>query len=410
MPDFFDVVIIGGGPAGMMAGISAADKNARVCLIERNPTLGKKLLLTSKGRCNLTTNKSIPEIVNVFGKQGRFLYGALTRFSNEDLVKFLNDRGVATNLERGGRIFPASNTAVTILNCLKNELIKKKVSIVYNCRITKISKTNNVFSVTSLNKKTFFAHKIIIATGGKSYPETGSTGDGYCLANKLGHAILPLRPALVPLLVKDKEIRSLAGLTLKNVNLSFISNQKQIVSFFGEMLFTHKGISGPIVLKASKIIGEKLKNKEKITAHIDLKPGLDQKTLRARIQRERQMLAKKEYQSLLKELLPKSLISLAAQKTHLNKHQKVAELTKEEINFLIAWLKDFSFEINDIAPIEEGIVTSGGVDIREINSQTMESKLVAGLYFAGEIIGLDGPTGGFNLQKAFSTGWLAGHF
>lgn len=408
MPDVFDVIIIGAGPAGMMAGISAAKANAKVCLIERNPVLGKKLLLTGKGRCNLTTDKSVAEIVEAFDRKGRFLYGALARFSNEDLIKFLNNRGVVTKVERGGRIFPASNTALTILNCLKNELIKKKVTVVYHCRIAKIAKTGNLFHLTSLDKKSFSAKKIIIATGGKSYPQTGSTGDGYRLAKELGHTITPLRPALVPLLTNDAGIRSLAGLTLKNITLLLKADGEKIVSLFGEMLFTHEGISGPVVLKASQKVGEELAAGHKVFAHIDLKPALDQKTLKNRIQRERQLLGKKEYQSLLKELLPRLLIPLAIKKTHIDKHRKVAELTREEIRVLIAFLKDFSFEVNDIAPIEEGIITGGGVDLSELDSRTMESKIIPGLYFCGEIIDLAGPTGGFNLQKAFSTGWLSG--
>lgn len=410
MNNSFEVAVIGGGPAGMMAAIEAASNGAQVCLLERNTILGQKLLLSGKGRCNLTTNKTIPQIVEAFGKKGEFLYSALSRFSNQDLIKFFNDRGVATKLERGERIFPASDTAVSILNCLKSELTKLKVTIIHNFRVVKISRIEDSFKLLSENKKIVLAKKIIIATGGKSYPATGSTGDGYRLATILGHKIVPIKPALVPLIVNDQKIRFLSGLTLKNVRLTFYAqgNQK-IISLFGEMLFTHKGISGPIVLTASKTIGLALEKGIKVFASIDLKPVLDIKTLKERVWRERQKLGKKEYQSLLKELLPKSLIPIFILKTGIKKHKKVADLTKKEIDCIIANLKDFSFPIDDIASVETGIATAGGVDISQIDSRSMASKLVPGLYFAGEVIGLDGPTGGFNLQKAFSTGWLTGH-
>jgi predicted Rossmann fold flavoprotein len=408
--NYFDVVVIGGGPAGMMAAIAAATNGVDICLLERNSSLGQKLLLTGKGRCNLTTNKTVPQIVEAFGQQGKFLYSALARFSNTDLIKFFNSRGVATKLERGGRIFPATDTAVSILNCLKKELSKLKVNVIYNFRAVKITQDKDFFKLLSSDKKVVLAKKIILATGGKSYPATGSTGDGYRLATSLGHKIIPPRSALVPLIVKDEKIRFLAGLTLKNVRLSFLGpNNKQILSLFGEMLFTHKGISGPIVLTASKTIGLNLEKGIKITASIDLKPVLDIKTLRERIWRERQKLGKNEYQTLLKELFPKSLIPIFILKSGVKKHKKVAELTKEEIDKTIATLKDFSFSVDGVAPVESGIVTAGGVDITQIDSRSMASRVVPGLYFAGEAIGLDGPTGGFNLQKAFSTGWLAGY-
>ncbi|MBU0618645.1 NAD(P)/FAD-dependent oxidoreductase [Patescibacteria group bacterium] len=405
MKRLFELAVIGGGPAGMMAAIAAGKK---VCLIEKNQALGQKFLLTGKGRCNLTNIKEIPEFIDQFGQKGRFLYSALTKFSNQDLISFLSNRGIKTKVERGGRVFPENDQAGTILNCLKQELARKKVTIVYNFSVKKLTSQTNLFKISSQDKEVVLAKKVVLATGGKSYPATGSTGDGYFLAKKLGHKIAPLQPALAALIVRNPEIRSLAGLSLKNVQLNISAEQTKLVSFFGEMLFTHQGISGPIVLKSSKQVFQAIKQGKQIVAAIDLKPALNEKILKQRIYREIKKAPKKEYQSLLKTLLPKLLINLAIEKTAIEQHRKNGSLTKQEVLRLRQFLKSFSFEIHQVAPIETAIVTSGGVDVSQIDSRTMESKLVPGLFFAGEIIALDGPTGGFNLQKAFSTGYLAG--
>ena len=407
MRSVFDVAITGGGPAGMMAGISAKKSGNKVCILEKNSTLGRKLLLTGKRRCNFTTSKEVPEIVEVFGKQGKFLYGALSRFSNKDLVDFFENRGVKTKIERGNRVFPESNKAITILNCLENELKKKKVEIFFEFNVRKIIKRPDYFYISS-KEEIIKAKKIIIATGGKSYPETGSTGDGYRFAEILGHKIIKPKPALVGLVVKDKKINFLAGLSLKNISLDFFSGDKVFVKEFGEMLFTHIGISGPCVLKSSKNVYEKLKGQEEVFAKIDLKPGLDNKKLKQRIYREISEFPKKEYQSLLKTLLPKSLINYVVYKTNVDKHKKASLLDKAEILKLIEFLKDWRFKIDAVEPLKKAIITNGGVDINEINPKTMQSKKLENLYFAGEIISLVGPTGGYNLQKAFSTGWVAG--
>ena len=486
----------------MMAGISAKNSENKVCILEKNRSLGKKLLLTGKGRCNLTTSKEIPEIIDAFGKKGKFLYGALTRFSNQHLMLFFEKRGVKLKVERGSRVFPESDKALTILNCLRNELKKKDVKIYFNFDVAKVRinksfallKTftfeespstspirprahgrevratseeakvqnlkikNHLFKVIG-GSQAILAKKLIIATGGKSYPQTGSTGDGYRLAKKLGHTIIPLSPALSALIVNNKKVRSLAGLSLKNVKLTVLSNKKKVGAMLGEMLFTHSGISGPIVLAMSKLIFAELQKKNKIEVSIDLKPGLDVephgqspwlqstaggtrrsltplrlkatrglpfsppstgrthgfrrrrvKSLRKRIQREMELIGKKEYHSLLKKLLPNSLICLAIELTAVDRNKKVGSLTRGEQKRLLTFLKGFSFKIDRVAPIETAMVTSGGVNIKEIDPKSMQSKIVPNLFFAGEIISLDGPTGGYNLQKAFSSGWVAGKF
>ena len=407
MNNVFDTAIIGGGPAGMMAGITAKTDENNIVILEKNQFLGKKLLLTGKGRCNLTTAKEIPQIVDAFGKKGKFLYGALTRFSNKNLRQFFEKRGVKLKIERGDRVFPQSNKSITILNCLKKELKKKNVQIYFKFNVNRVTVKNNLFNLVS-KKETILAKKLIIATGGQSYPQTGSTGDGYKFAQSFGHKIIKPRPALVPLIVADRNITSLAGLSLKSVDLYFSTENKVFSKNFGEMLFTHQGISGPIVLKSSKEVYKQLNKRKRVLAQIDLKPALNKNVLKKRIHREIHKMPKKEYQSLLKVLLPRLLISCALKITKIDKRQKNADLTEIQINNLINFLKDFSFEITGVRPLEEAIVTSGGIDINEINSKTMESKIVPNLFFAGEIIALDGPTGGYNLQKAFSTGWTAG--
>ena len=392
----------------MMAAIAAAKESLRVAILERNASLGKKLLLTGKGRCNFTTTNEIDEIVDAFGKKGKFLYPALNRFSNYDLIDFFNQRGVVTKVERGKRVFPENDRALTILNCLKAEVKRRKISIVYNFRAVKVTFQDKFLQITCQSGRKITTQNLIIATGGKSYPETGSTGDGYRLAAALGHKINPLTPALAPLFIKNQDIRLLAGLSLKNVRLSIKAGGKEVISLFGEMLFTHQGISGPIVLETSKEVYLQLRKKQKVEAIIDLKPALDEKTLKTRIYRDIHQLPKKEVKALLKGLLPRLLIPLAIKKTRIDGHRQNSLLTKEEVLRLIDFLKNFAFQIDGVAPLKEAIVTSGGVDISQIDPRTMESKLVRNLFFAGEIIDLDGPTGGYNLQKAFSTGWLAG--
>jgi len=409
MHNFFDVVIIGGGPAGMMAGISAKCSKNTVCILEKNNCLGKKLLLTGKGRCNLTTSKGISQIIDAFGKKGKFLYGALTRFSNQELMNFFRERGVRLKVERGDRVFPESNRASTILTCLRDELEKKNVRIYFNFNVAKVTIKNSRFNIVN-KSKTISAQKLILATGGKSYPQTGSTGKGYKFAELLGHKILKPAPALAPLIVARKDVNSLAGLSLKNVKICFSVKGKIFSEEFGEMLFTHQGISGPIVLKSSKSVYEQLAKGNKVFARIDLKPRLNEVTLKKRIHREIHKAPKKEYQSLLKTLLPRLLLSYAINVTRIDKHQKNATLTKDQISKLIKFLKNIYFEITKVASLKLAIVTNGGIDTTEIDPKSMQSKITPNLFFAGEMISLAGPSGGYNLQKAFSTGWVAGKF
>lgn len=393
----------------MMAAISASANNGiRVCLLEKNKSLGKKLLLTGKGRCNITSSKDISEIVEKYGKRGGFYYSALTQFSNRDLINFFNERGVKTVVERGDRVFPQSGKADMVLECLIKELKKGGVVIEYFFEVAKIIKTKAIFEITSSKNGRFFARNVLICTGGMSYPATGSTGDGYQFAKQFGHTITPLSPALAALIVNSKKIRLLAGLSLKNINLTVLSNEKKVADIFGEMLFTHTGISGPIVLTISKLVYSELAKNNSVEVSLDLKPALDEKKLKRRIQREIEQIGKKEYRTFLIKLLPKSLISLTMDLTAIDRHKKVGSLTRKEQERLISFLKDFKFKIDQVAPIESAIVTSGGLSITEIESKTMQSKIVPGLFFAGEVIELEGPTGGFNLQKAFSTGWVAG--
>jgi len=407
MNNIFDVAIIGAGPAGMMAAISAKNSKNNVCIIEKNFSFGNKLLLSGKGRCNVTSSKDIHDIVKAFGREGRFLYGVLSQFTNQDLMAFFEERGVKLKVERGDRVFPVSNDASAILNCLFDEIKRKNINIINDFEVFKIRKTNELFEIYSRSGK-ILSKKIVISTGGMSYPKTGSNGSGYKFAKYFGHTIIDPIPALVPLIVNDKNLNSLAGLSLKNVELSFQSNNKIFSKEFGEMLFTHKGISGPIVLKQSKDVYQKIKSGGEVIAKIDLKPRLDEITLRKRIIKEITEAPKKEYQNLLATLLPRLLILYATDYTKIVRHQQSSTLLKEQLTLLVNFLKNFNFKIDKVDSINHAIVTHGGVPIQEIDRKTMESKVVLGLYFAGEIICLDGPTGGFNMQKAFSTGYVAG--
>jgi len=423
----FDLAIIGAGPAGIMAAISAAknwqqlqtetagDKQVnkrkiKICLLEKNDRIGRKILLTGKGRCNLTNVHDLEEKIDLYGegKQGRFLYPAFQTFTNFDLIDLVENLGLKTKIERGQRIFPVSNKALDVVDCLKQELIKQKVKIIYKFSVVKISQDQKIFRILSATKKVITAKKIMIATGGKSYPQTGSTGDGYQLAKSFGHSIVRPRPALASLFVRDEEIRSLAGLTLKNVSFAIYANGEKQMENFGEMLFTHQGVTGPIVMKTSKYVYDLFGQKKEVIAAIDLKPALSEEVLSKRLEREIDKLYKKEFHTLLKELLPKALIPLVIKQTELDKRRKNSSLSKNEIRKIIKTLKRFEFKIDGVAPIDFAIVTAGGINLKEINPKTMESKLVNGLYFAGETIDLDGPTGGYNLQMAFSTGFLAG--
>ena len=414
------VVVIGGGPAGMMSAIMAKEAGNEVILIEKMKSLGRKLLITGKGRCNITSSLPMEEFIKNTPGNGKFLYSVFNNFSNKDIIKFLNKEGLEVKEERGNRIFPVTDKSQDVLDCFIKKLKKDKVEIHYNEKVEEIlydkKEDEKIVIGVRTSKGEIKADKVILATGGKSYPLTGSTGDGYCLAQKLGHTITNLKPSLVPIEIFEKSIcKNLQGLSLRNVSIKIIDNEnkKEIYSDFGEMLFTHFGVSGPIILSSSahlvryKNIDEKFKNKN-IKIIVDFKPALSEEKLEARILRDFEEFKNKQFKNSLDKLLPQKLIPVIIKLSNINENKKVNEITKEERKQLVILLKNFTLTLEKLRPIEEAIITSGGINIKEINPKTMESKLVKNLYFAGEIIDVDSYTGGFNLQIAYSTGYVAG--
>lgn len=389
------VAVIGGGAAGMMA---ASVCEAETVLFEKNEKLGKKLFITGKGRCNLTNAKDISEFFDFVNRNSKFLYSALYSFTNNDTINKFEQFGVKFKVERGDRIFPNSDKSSDIIKAYEKMLRANNVDIRLNTPVKSIHKNENTFYV---NDKKF--DKVIITCGGYSYRSTGSTGDGYKFAEKFGHKIIPLKPALAPI-VLNINCEKLAGLSLKNVELSAFSNKKLISKEFGEMLFTHNGISGPIVLS----ISSKINRYENIRLFLDLKPALTKSMLDNRLLRDFQENKNKDIVNVLKNMLPLKIIDLILTKANINSYRKINEITKEERTNLIEAIKNCNLEFKDILDINASIITSGGVAVNEINSSTMESKLVSGLYFAGEVLDVDAMTGGFNLQIANSTGYLAG--
>lgn len=405
-----------GGPAGMMAAITAAKEGNQVILLEKNQELGKKLLITGKGRCNITSSLPIEDFIPNIPGNGMFLYSAFKKFDNKDIIQFLEERGVKTKIERGNRIFPVSDTAKEVRDAFLEELKKQKVEIRTNCRVEKILAENGKIKGLKTDYETISADKVIIATGGKSYPLTGSTGDGYQLAKTLGHTIIPIRGSLVPLEVYDKKfVLSLQGLSLKNVAIKIEDREKKKIIYtdFGEMLFTHFGVSGPIILSSSSHLLryshiETLMQNHKIQLHIDLKPALTEEILEKRILRDFDEAKNKELKNGIKKLLPQKMILPMINKWNLLENKKINEITKEERKKMVNSIKNLTLEIQKFRPVEEAIITAGGISIKEIIPNTMESKIVKGLFFAGELIDVDAYTGGFNLQIAYSTGYVAG--
>ncbi len=392
---------MGGGPAGMMAAGVAAEAGAKVYLVEKNKELGRKLRITGKGRCNVTNACDHEELISSVVTNGRFLHSAFRRFSNMDTMQFFEERGVPLKVERGNRVFPESDAAGDIVAALRAWLLEKGVRIV-NKKAERIVVRDGKVHGVMLGERGVLADAVVVATGGASYPQTGSTGDGYRFAKETGHTIVLPRPSLVPLVCTPR--LDLAGLSLKNIELSVWQGEKCVYKEFGEMLFTHDGISGPVVLSASA----HMKKGEAYTVSIDLKPALSEEMLDRRLCRDFEKYAKKDFLHALDDLLPKRLIDTVIARTEIPPHKKTGLLTKEERGRVLMQLKRFSLSVAGFRPIAEAIVTAGGVSSEEINPKTMESKKVSGLYFAGEVIDVDAYTGGFNLQIAFSTGYAAG--
>jgi predicted Rossmann fold flavoprotein len=407
------VVVIGAGAAGLVAAGFAA-KNAEVLIIEKNDRVGRKLAITGKGRCNITNSADISDFIENIPGNGRFLYSALYSFTNDDVIEFFNKLGVKTKVERGGRVFPVSDSAKDVVNALYKFNKDNNVKIRYGTSVKEILTDNDkVTGVRLDNNEVISCDKVILATGGKSYPATGSTGDGYEIAKKLGHKIVSPKPSLVGLISDDEWISELQGLSLKNVEFSLMDSRgKQIYSEFGEMLFTHFGVSGPIVLSGSRVLHKYMNDNRKvngINAKIDLKPALDFKKLDLRVQRDFEKYINKELKNALFELLPERLIPIVIKLSNIDEHKKVNVITAEERKRMVEVLKNLEFSIDELRPIDEAIITAGGVCVDEINPSTMESKNIQGLYFCGEVIDVDAYTGGFNLQIAFSTAFLAGN-
>ncbi|MDP2905216.1 MAG: NAD(P)/FAD-dependent oxidoreductase [Candidatus Omnitrophota bacterium] len=445
------IIVVGAGPAGMMAAIRAAQLGQDVVLLEINPILGRKLLLSGKGRCNLTNTSDLDSFLKRFWGNGQFLRDAFKKFFNRDLMEFFEKRGLGMRVERQARVFPVTDTSSSITDVLKKELEKYnvgtgfkpvptktccangKVKILYKTSARDvIVKNGAVAGVTVSGAKFMPADRVILACGGVSYSFTGSTGEGFKIAAKLGHNIVPLRAGLAPLIVKQDFVRDLEGITLKNIRIKFICRggfktrpyrdsrrdstmccpyktaEKQIVTPVGELLFTANGISGPLVLTHSGTIGDWLKDKGNIYAEIDMKPGLTYEQLDARLLRDFKLNARKALKNTLKEILPLRLIDTCLEVIKIDADEKCGQVKQAERRQIISFLKGLRLDITSVARIEEAMVTRGGVSLKEINPRTMQSRLVKGLYFAGEMIDVDADTGGFNLQAAFSTGYLAG--
>lgn len=419
-----NILIIGGGPAGMMAAIAAAEQGNNVTILEKMNSCGKKLLITGKGRCNITNSANMDDFFKNIPGNPRFLYSAFNNFNNEDIVNFIEAQGVKTKVERGGRIFPVSDRASDVLDAFISKLKELNVKIITNCKVQKIlvgaqinAQNTAVKGVQTEDGRTFPADKVILATGGRSYPVTGSTGDGYEMAEELGHTVIEAKPALVPLTCNNSHslemCRGMQGLSLRNVGVKLISFDKTIYEDFGEMLFTHFGVSGPVILSGSSILlrskgADEALKQNKVKLQIDLKPALDKEKLDLRIRRDFEEVKNKQYKNSLDNLLPQKMIPVFIKYTNINPEKKVNEITKEERKIIVDSLKCFEITINGFGRMEEAIVTAGGISTKEINPKTMESKIISGLYFAGEIIDVDALTGGFNLQIAYSTGYTSG--
>jgi predicted Rossmann fold flavoprotein len=405
----WDVIVVGGGPAGLLAAGRAAELGAKVLVLEKMEREGRKLLITGKGRCNITNDAPISEFIKHVYPNGRMLKKAFSRFYSEDIIRLLEEYDVKSTLERGGRYFPASNKASDVLKALLQWVKHNNVEIKCGFRVSNLVIENGKVSGLRAGNQIFTAQKVILATGGMSYPATGSTGDGYKLAREVDHNIVEARPALVPLETKGSTAQELQGLNLKNVKAVVWINGKKAGEDFGEMIFTHFGLSGPIILTLSRLVVGELHKNNKVEITVDLKPALDEHKLDLRLQRDLNDHGKKKIGNIMKYWLPSTMIPVFIKLLGLNPEKECHQVDAKERKRIRHLLKNLPFEVSNHRSFKEAIITSGGIPVSEINSKSMESKILPGLYFAGEIIDLDAETGGYNLQIAYSTGWLAGN-
>ena len=406
------ILIIGGGAAGMMAAVFAAKNGNNVELFEKNEKLGKKLFITGKGRCNITNAADLEDFFPAVTSNPKFLYSAFYSFTNEQVISFFEELGVRTKVERGGRVFPVSDHSSDVIQALKSEMERLGVKINLNAEVKELitekkSAGEIVKGIRLASGKQITGDTVIVATGGISYPSTGSTGDGYRFARKCGHKVSELSPSLVPMEVKEWYAGELMGLSLRNIEIRITDGKKKLYQEFGEMLFTHYGVTGPVILSASSIVGKKLKDKE-LTLHIDLKPALTEEQLDKRVLREFEANHNRQFKKAVDSLFPAKLRPVIVDLSGIPEDKKVHEITKEERLRFVHLVKDFTMTLTGLRGYNEAIITKGGVSVKEIDPGTMESKLVKGLYFAGEVLDLDAVTGGYNLQIAWSTGYLAG--
>ena len=402
------VIVVGGGAAGMMAAVFAARNGQNVQLLEKNEKLGKKLFITGKGRCNITNAADIEDLFTAVISNPKFLYSGFYSFTNQQVIDFFEELGVKTKIERGERVFPVSDHSSDVIAAFSRELKSLGVSVSLHTEVKELlCEQDKVCGVLLTNGKKMKADAVIVATGGISYPSTGSTGDGYRFARETGHRVTELLPSLVPMEVRQWYAKELQGLSLRNIEIRITDGKKKLYEEFGEMLFTHYGVTGPVILSASSVVGKTLRKKE-LTLHIDLKPALSEEQLDKRILREFDANHNKQYKNSIDSLFPAKLKPVMIELSEIEPEKKVNEITKEERQRLVHLIKDFTMTLTGLRGYNEAIITKGGVSVKEIDPGTMESKIIKGLYFAGEVLDLDAVTGGYNLQIAWSTGYLAG--
>ena len=403
-----NVSVVGGGAAGMMAAVFAARNGQNVQLLEKNEKLGKKLFITGKGRCNITNAADIEDLFTAVISNPKFLYSGFYSFTNQQVIDFFEELGVKTKVERGERVFPVSDHSSDVIAAFSRELKSLGVSVSLHTEVKELlCEQDKVCGVLLTNGKKMKADAVIVATGGISYPSTGSTGDGYRFARETGHRVTELLPSLVPMEVRQWYAKELQGLSLRNIEIRITDGKKKLYEEFGEMLFTHYGVTGPVILSASSVVGKTLRKKE-LTLHIDLKPALSEEQLDKRILREFDANHNKQYKNSIDSLFPAKLKPVMIELSEIEPEKKVNEITKEERQRLVHLIKDFTMTLTGLRGYNEAIITKGGVSVKEIDPGTMESKIIKGLYFAGEVLDLDAVTGGYNLQIAWSTGYLAG--